>query len=172
MSTQVTGKLGGQYQVRCVTDDIYMVSGLLHSEYRTIYKGDYKVATKLMDYCAAHDSEAQQAIQALYFEADPTPIIKLISNAQDDPEAKPRRRVQCWVRVATDVLESENAIDMVTSRISAAAGLAGLTITQLEVHYADPNEKFVDPPTDITPIDISSIPAEPRQFTIDRRPVE
>ncbi len=146
MSTIAQGKIGGQYQVRCVTDDIYQVAGLLHGEYRTIYKGDYEFATKLMDYCVANDAEAQNAIQAIYFEADPTPLTELINRAQEDKVAKPRRRVQVWVRVATDVLESENAIDLVTTRMSQAAGLAGLVITQLECYYADPNEKFIDPP--------------------------
>jgi hypothetical protein len=145
VSTTTSGKIGGQYNVRCITDDIYSVSGLLHGEFRTIYKGDYKTATKLLDYCASHDAEAQAAIQALYFEADPTPLTQLMENSAKDEVAKPRRRVLVWVRVATDVMESENAIENVTQKVVAVAGMTGLIITQLECYYADPNEKFIAP---------------------------
>lgn len=145
MSTSVTGKLGGQYILRCVTDDIYSVAGLSHGDFRSFWKGEYERATKLMDYCALHDGEAQTALHALYFEADPEPLTTLLDRAWADQEAKPRRRVHVWVRVVTDVLESENAIENVTQRVSQAAGLAGLVITQLECYYADANEKFVAP---------------------------
>lgn len=147
MTSIIAGKLGGQYAVRCLTDDIYVVQGLLHGQLHTIYKGDYEFSTKLMDYCAKHDDEAQAAIHDLYYEASPNKITDLFDHAREDKEAKPRRRVEVWVRVATDVLESENAIEQVGSRISQVAGMAGLVITQLEVHYAYPDEEFVRPPT-------------------------
>lgn len=143
--TTITGKLGGQYILRCVTDDIYSVAGLSHGDFRSFWKGEYERATKLMDYCALHDGEAQNALHALYFEADPEPLTTLLDRAWADQEAKPRRRVHVWVRVVTDVLESENAIENVTQRVSQSAGLAGLVITQLECYYADVNEKFVAP---------------------------
>lgn len=146
MTSIIAGKLGGQYSVRLVTDDIYVVQGLLHGQLHTIFKGDYEFATKLMDYCAKHDDEAQAAIHDLYYDANPTKMIQVHENAQQDQEAKPRRRVECWVRVATDVLESENAIEQVGTRISQVAGMAGLVITQLEVHYAYPDEGFIPPP--------------------------
>lgn len=145
MSTSVAGKLGGQYILRCITDDIYSVAGLSHGDFRSFWKGEYERATKLMDYCALHDGEAQTALHALYFEADPEPLTTLLDRAWADQEAKPRRRVHVWVRVVTDVLESENAIENVTQKVSAVAGMAGLVITQLECYYADPNEPFVKP---------------------------
>jgi hypothetical protein len=145
MTTLASGRLGGQYILRCVTDDIYSVAGLSHGDFRQFWKGEYERATKLMDYCASHDGEAQTALHALYFEADPEPLTTLLDKAWADQEAKPRRRVHVWVRVVTDVLESENAIENVTQRVSQAAGLAGLVITQLECFYADVGEKFVAP---------------------------
>lgn len=154
MTTFTSGKLGGQYSVRLVTDDIYVVQGLLHGKLHTIFRGEYEFATKLMSYCATHDDEAQAAIQDLYYDASPTKAIALHENAAKDQEAKPRRRVECWVRVATDVLESENAIEQVSSRISQVAGMAGLVITQLEVHYAYPGEVFIEPPIRDTLVDI------------------
>lgn len=146
MTTIIAGRLGGQYSVKSLTDDLYVVQGLLHGQLHTVYKGDYEFATKLMSYCAAHDDEAQAAIHDLYFEASPTKITELFEHAREDHEAKPRKRVEVWVRVATDVLESENAIEQVGSRISQVAGMAGLVITQLEVHYAYPEEGFIGPP--------------------------
>lgn len=146
MSTIAAGRLGGQYSVSCVTDDVYRVQGLLHGKLHTIYKGEYEFTTKLMDYCAQHDDEAQAAIHDLYYEGDPTKITELFDHARTDEKAKPRKRVEVWVRVATDVLESENAIELVSSRISQVTGMAGLVITQLEVHYAYPSEEFVRPP--------------------------
>lgn len=169
MTTFTAGKLGGQYSVKCVTDDIYVVQGLLHGQLHTIFKGEYEFATKLMDYCSKHDDEAQAAIHDLYYDASPTKMIELHESARDNQEAKPRRRVEVWVRVATDVLESENAIEQVSSRISQVAGMAGLVITQLEVHYAYPEEQFIHPPTReeqllqdslIRPLDSSQAPQQ------------
>lgn len=151
MTTIAAGRLGGQYSVTCLTDDVYIVQGLLHGKLHTIFKGEYEFATKLMDYCTKHDDEAQNAIHALYFDANPTPVTNLFEHAREDKEAKPRKRVEVWVRVATDVLESENAIELVGSRISQVAGMAGLVITQLEVHYAYPNEEFIAPPIERVP---------------------
>jgi hypothetical protein len=149
MTTIAAGRLGGQYSVSAIGEpDTYIVQGLLHGKLHTIFKGDYEFATKLMDYCTKHDDEAQNAIHALYFDANPTPVTELFDHAREDREAKPRKRVEVWVRVATDVLESENAIELVGSRISQVAGMAGLVITQLEVHYAYPNEEFIPPPCD------------------------
>lgn len=148
MSTIAAGRLGGQYSTSCVTDDIYIVQGLLHGKLHTIYKGDYEFTTKLMDYCVQHDDEAQAAIHELYYEANPALVTELFEHARKDEKAKPRKRVEVWVRVATDVLESENAIELVSSRISQVAGMAGLVITQLEVMYALPREDFVAPPTE------------------------
>lgn len=148
MTTFTSGKLGGQYSVTCLTDDVYVVQGLLHGKLHTIFKGEYEFATKLMDYCSQHDDEAQKAIHELYYEANPALVSELFDHARTDVKAKPRKRVEVWVRVATDVLESENAIELVSSRVSQVAGMAGLVITQLEVHYAYPNEEFIPPPCD------------------------
>lgn len=169
MTTFTSGRLGGQYSVRLVTDDIYATQGLLHGQMHTVYKGSYEFATKLMDYCAKHDDEAQKAMHELYYEANPTLITELFDHVDKDQEAKPRRRVECWVRVATDVLESENAIEQVSARISQVAGMAGLVITQLEVHYAFPSEVFIEPPVRGTLDDIPDA-VSPEPATEERLP--
>jgi hypothetical protein len=135
MSTIQPGKLGGQYAVSLVTDDVYKVAGLLHGELRTIWKGEYEFATKLMSYCAEHDDEAQNAIHQMYFEADPTPLTELFDHARENREARPRKRVAVLVEVETDVLESENAIENVSTRIATALGYVGLTAVKLECFY-------------------------------------
>lgn len=135
MTTLASGRLGGQYALTLVTDDIFRVSGQLHGKSHTIGSGSYEWTTKLLDYCAHHDGQTQEALNALYFEGDPTLMIKLHEDAQKDEEARPRRRVSLVVFIETDVLESENAIGLVTERVGAVLGLAGVTVTQLNVHY-------------------------------------
>lgn len=135
MSTQTSGRLGGQYKVDLVTDDRYRVQGFLHNSWHTIWTGDYEFATKLLSFCTSHDGTTQTAMQALFFEGDPTRMMELIENARLDVDAKPRKRVAMVAFIETDILESENAITLVSQRISAALALSGLNVTQLNVHY-------------------------------------
>lgn len=137
MTTASAGRLGGQYRVELITDDRYKVLGFLHNQWCTLWTGtNYEFATKLMDYCAGHDGQAQTAMQSLHFEGDPTALIQLIDDAAKDQDAKPRKRVSVVAFLDTDVLESENAITLVSQRLAAALGMAGVTVTQLNVHYS------------------------------------
>jgi hypothetical protein len=137
VTTQVTGRLGGQYSLSITDDQKYRVQGQTPqtSGVHTLYKGDYEVATRLLDFCQQHDGLAQEAIWQLFFNGDPTAMLDLIEHAKNDPSVRGRRRVALYINLETDVLEDEDAITVTNQKVSAALRMCGVTVRSLESGY-------------------------------------
>jgi hypothetical protein len=142
MTTSVTGRLGGQYSLSITDDQKYRVQGQTPqtSGVHTLYKGDYEVATRLLDYCQQHDGLAQEAIRQLFFNGDPTHMLGLVEAAKADTSVRGRRRVAIYANIETDVLEDEDAITLTNQKVSAALRICGVTVRSLESGYVGQTE--------------------------------
>lgn len=145
MSTQLSGRVGGQYSVTQVSESKFQVKGFLYDHWHTIWTGDdYRFATKLLDYCASNDGRAQHAMQQLFFQGDPTAMLELIELAKVDPVARERRRVGVTLEIETDILVGEGAIEVSVQQITAAARMCGFRTTEVKGFYTDEGERERD----------------------------
>lgn len=146
MSTIQRGRIGGQYMLELMPDNRYRVSGMLYNEHKvTIFTGAYEEATKVLDYCAMRDGQAQAAMQMLYIEGDPTDLMQLAEDAKNSTEARTRRRIAITVEVETDVLEGENSLNIATQQVGAALRMVGMRTNYVEAYYHTPPLEGEDP---------------------------